>query len=91
MEIQGKTVLVSGASSGVGAAIAKAMAFAGAAEVLLLARNEDALRKVAAEIMVAGGKARIYQPVGLTLQLDRQAGFASANARLTLDWVQNAL
>ena len=60
MEIQGKTVLVTGASSGIGAAIAKAMAQAGAAEVLLLARNEDALKKVAAEIVASGGKARIY-------------------------------
>ena len=43
MQIEGKTVLVTGPSSGVGAAIAKAMAQAGAAKVLLLARNEDAL------------------------------------------------
>jgi len=60
MEIQGKTVLVTGASSGVGAAIAKGMAQAGATEVLLLARNADALNKVAAEIAASGGKARVY-------------------------------
>ncbi len=65
MEIRGKIVLVTGASSGVGAAIAKAMALAGAAEVLLLARNEEALNKVAAEIATTGGKARIY-PVDLS-------------------------
>jgi len=65
MEIQGKTVLVTGASSGIGAAIAKAMAQAGAAKVLLLARHEDALNRVAAEITASGGKARIY-PVDLS-------------------------
>ncbi len=60
MEIRGNTVLVTGASSGIGAAIAKAMALAGASEVLLLARHEDALNKVAADIAAAGGKARVY-------------------------------
>lgn len=61
MDIHGKTVLVTGASSGVGEAIAKAMAQAGAAEVLLLARNDEALAKIAADIVAAGGKARVYK------------------------------
>jgi uncharacterized protein len=60
MEIQGKTVLVTGASSGVGAAIATGMAQAGATELLLLGRNVDALNKVAAQIVASGVKARIY-------------------------------
>jgi uncharacterized protein len=65
MEIKGKTVLVTGASSGVGAAIAKEMAVAGASELLLLARNENELKNVAAAIASLGGKARIY-PVDLS-------------------------
>jgi len=65
MEIQGKTVLVTGASSGIGSAIAKAMAQAGAAVVLLIARSENDLKKVAAEIGTSGGNARIY-PVDLS-------------------------
>jgi len=65
MEINGKTVLVTGASSGMGAAIAKEMALAGASELLLLARNENDLKKVAAEIVSLGGKARVY-PVDLS-------------------------
>src|SRR5262245_63370535 len=65
MEIKGKTVLVTGTSSGVGAAIAKEMALAGAGELLLLARNENELKKVAAAIASLGGKARIY-PVDLS-------------------------
>jgi short-subunit dehydrogenase len=63
MKISGKTVLVTGASSGMGAAIAKAMAKAGG-RLLLLARREDALRAVADEITRAGGQAHIY-PVDL--------------------------
>ena len=63
MKISGKTVLVTGASSGMGAAIAKAMAKAGG-RLALLARREDALRAVADEITRAGGQARVY-PVDL--------------------------
>lgn len=65
VRIEGKIVLVTGASSGIGEATAKAMASAGAREVLLLARREKELRRVAGEIEARGGKARVY-PVDLS-------------------------
>ncbi|HVS27855.1 MAG TPA: SDR family NAD(P)-dependent oxidoreductase [Burkholderiales bacterium] len=62
-KIKGSVVVVTGASSGNGAAIAKAMAKAGG-RVALLARSKDALDKVAAEIASAGSQAKVY-PVDL--------------------------
>jgi len=59
MMINGKLVLVSGASSGIGAATAKAMASAGG-RVVLLARRKEALDQVAVEITSAGRQAWIY-------------------------------
>lgn len=63
MQLAGRTVLITGASQGIGAATARAMAARGA-EVLLLARSEAKLRDVAAAIERAGGRARVY-PVDL--------------------------
>lgn len=59
MMINGKLVLVTGASSGIGAATAKGMAKAGG-RVVLLARRKEALDQVAAEITSAGGQAWTY-------------------------------
>src|SRR3989304_3427613 len=59
MNIKGKTVLVTGASSGMGAGIAKAMAKAGG-KLVLLGRRLDALQSVANEIARASSEARIY-------------------------------
>jgi short-subunit dehydrogenase len=63
MNLTGKVVLITGASRGLGAATARAMAARGA-EVLLLARSEDKLGEVAATIEASGGRARGY-PVDL--------------------------
>ena len=56
--LAGATAVVTGASRGIGRAIALALAGAGA-EVALWARDEGALREVAAEIAQSGGRAEI--------------------------------
>jgi short-subunit dehydrogenase len=63
MHLSGSRVLVTGASSGIGAATARAMAARGAG-VALLARTRAALEAVAAEIRTAGGRAHVF-PVDL--------------------------
>jgi short-subunit dehydrogenase len=75
MQIDGRTVLITGASSGIGAATARAMARKGA-RVILLARTQNALESVAAEITASGGKAHAY-PVDLA---DAQAVDQTAKA-----------
>lgn len=65
MQIRDKIVLITGASSGIGAAMAQAMSRVGAAQVLLLARSLPRLEKVAGEIKSRGGLARVY-PVDLS-------------------------
>ena len=59
MKIDDKLVLVSGASSGIGAATAKAMVKAGG-RVVLLARRKEALDLVVAEITSVGGQVWPY-------------------------------
>ena len=54
--LQGKVALVTGASSGIGEAAAKALAAQGAS-VVLAARRADPLERVAKEIQNAGGEA----------------------------------
>lgn len=64
MNIAGRLVLITGASSGIGAATARAMARSGG-RVLLLARRQAELEKVASEIKGTGGEAWTY-PVDLS-------------------------
>jgi short-subunit dehydrogenase len=65
MKIQGTITLVTGASSGIGKATAKAFARQGAHTVLLLARTEADLNRVTKEITDDGGHALPF-PVDLS-------------------------
>jgi len=57
--LDGKRALVTGASRGIGAAIARAFAAAGAASVTLLARGAEALERVAGEVERLGTAPRV--------------------------------
>ena len=65
MNIRGKTALVTGASRGIGRAIALEFAAQGAQRLLLVARNRQQLEEVAAEIEAIGVEA-IVLPLDLT-------------------------
>ncbi|OBJ77297.1 epimerase [Mycobacterium gordonae] len=57
--VSGKTVLVTGASYGIGEATARKLAAAGA-KMLIVARSADRLEDVAASINTGGGQAVVY-------------------------------
>lgn len=59
LELEGKTVLITGASYGIGEATARHFAQAGAT-VLLLARSKDKLYQLQQEIAAQNGKAFVY-------------------------------
>lgn len=56
--LENKIALITGASQGIGAAVAKAYAKAGA-HVILVARNQDKLEKIDDEIRESGGQATL--------------------------------
>ncbi|ENV38124.1 MULTISPECIES: SDR family NAD(P)-dependent oxidoreductase [Acinetobacter] len=58
-KVDGKTIIVTGASSGIGLTVSKYLAQAGA-HVLLLARTKEKLDEVKAEIEAEGGKASVF-------------------------------
>ncbi len=70
-QISGKSIIITGASSGIGEATAKMLAEQGA-KLMLAARREDKLDKLVAEIEAAGGTAA-YQVVDVTKQSQVQA------------------
>ncbi|MBD1865733.1 SDR family oxidoreductase [Cyanobacteria bacterium FACHB-471] len=77
-QVSGKSVIITGASSGIGQATAKLLAEHGA-KLMLAARREDRLEKLVAEIESAGGTAT-YQTVDVT-----QRNQVEALAKTTLE------
>ena len=66
--IEGKVVIITGASSGIGEASARLLASKGA-KVVLGARREDKLQQLVEEIQSAGGQA-VYQVMDVTKPAD---------------------
>jgi 3-oxoacyl-[acyl-carrier protein] reductase len=77
MNIQGKTVLITGASRGIGRSIALAFAHYGVGKLILVARSEDRLLDVATEIETLGVEAI---PLALDLTQPIEVSIAVAQA-----------
>ncbi len=77
MNIQGKTVLITGASRGIGRSIALEFAEAGVQRLILVARSQKHLREVAAEIEALGIEAI---PLALDLTQPIEVNIAVAQA-----------
>lgn len=75
-KVQGKTIVLTGASSGIGAEAARQLAARGA-RVCLVARREEELREVQQCIQQAGGEAFVYP-----CDLSDKADIAACVARL---------
>src|SRR6186997_586912 len=60
-DLKGKVAIVTGASKGIGAGIAKGLAAAGAAVVVNYASSREGADRVVADIMAKGGKAIAVQ------------------------------
>jgi short-subunit dehydrogenase len=76
-EIAGRRILITGASSGIGRALAEQLAQEGA-KLVLAARSEDKLRALADSL----GPNVIAIPADVTLEADRQRLIAEVQARL---------
>ena len=76
-KLAGKTAIVTGASKGIGAGIAKHLAAAGAQVVVNYASSKAGADKVVAEITAAGGRAIAVQG-----DVSKQAAFASSKRRV---------
>ncbi len=77
MNIQGKTALITGASRGIGRAIALELAQRGIQRILLIARDRHRLQEVAFEVEQAGSEAVIL-PLDLTHPTEVNVSIAQA-------------
>ena len=78
-ELQGKVALVTGASKGIGADIARVLAQAGAKVAVAYGRDQDAAERVTTEIQAAGGSA-----IAVQCDLGRTADIEAMIARTVL-------
>ncbi|MDT4925984.1 MAG: hypothetical protein QOG01_3697 [Pseudonocardiales bacterium] len=76
MELTGRRVLITGAASGIGRAVAVAAARDGA-QLLLTDRNEPLLRAVADELAAAGGRVALARPADVS-DLEQVRALAAA-------------
>ncbi|HEY9626489.1 MAG TPA: SDR family NAD(P)-dependent oxidoreductase [Coleofasciculaceae cyanobacterium] len=77
MNISGKTALITGASRGIGKAIALEFARQGATKLLLVARNQQRLMEVAEEVEALGTEA-VVLPLDLTQVVEVNVAIAQA-------------
>jgi len=77
--IENKVVMITGASSGIGAAVARELGAAGA-KLMIGARRTDRLETLAAEIRTSGGTAA-YRTLDVTSRPDMEAFADAAMAR----------
>jgi NAD(P)-dependent dehydrogenase (short-subunit alcohol dehydrogenase family) len=70
VNLSGKNVLITGASKGIGRAIAISYARAGASSIAILARSEDALHQVALDILKAARSAKRPPPKIMACTVD---------------------
>ena len=80
-ELNGKVAIVTGASKGIGAAIARTFAKAGAAVAVNYASNKADAERVVSEIIKAGGKAFAIQ-ADVAQRADVERLFAETKAKL---------
>jgi len=71
--LTGKVAVVTGASKGIGAGIAKRLGAAGAAVVVNYASSREGAEHVVAEIVSAGGKAIAVPPAAMISATTRSA------------------